>query len=142
MHKQSWATDVRALHPRPYATSPAQAQNWTLDLLRSTPQRRFMKSHANLKGLPVGAAKGLKVSLKYHFLFAPNISQSRRLPSLTVAYRQPGMFHFYIRCVCWEIITHLTRSRHTVGYAFEQSIYCTWVCLRLHAPTVEIKANC
>lgn len=43
------------------AASQHEAQNWTLDLLRSTPQRRFMKSHANLKGLPVGAAKGLKV---------------------------------------------------------------------------------
>lgn len=38
-----------------------QAQNWTLDLLKSTPNRRFMKSHANVKDLPVGAAKGLKV---------------------------------------------------------------------------------
>ena len=43
------------------AISPAQAQNWTLDELRSTPNRRFMKTHANIKDLPAGAAKGLKV---------------------------------------------------------------------------------
>lgn len=38
-----------------------QAQNWTLEALKSSPDRRFMKSHANLKDLPVGSAKGLKV---------------------------------------------------------------------------------
>lgn len=43
------------------ATWPVQAENWTLDLVRSTPYRRFMKSHSNLKDLPVGTAKGLKV---------------------------------------------------------------------------------
>lgn len=45
------------------ASSPSnvEAQSWTLDELRSTPNRRFMKTHANLKDLPAGAAKGLKV---------------------------------------------------------------------------------
>ncbi|CAN0329358.1 unnamed protein product [Pylaiella littoralis] len=38
-----------------------EAQNWTLEALKSTPNRRFMKSHANLKDLPAGCAKGLKV---------------------------------------------------------------------------------
>ncbi|CAM9623306.1 unnamed protein product, partial [Ectocarpus sp. 8 AP-2014] len=38
-----------------------EAQNWTLDKLKSTQNRRFMKSHANLTDLPVGSAKGLKV---------------------------------------------------------------------------------
>ncbi|CAN0122078.1 unnamed protein product [Scytosiphon promiscuus] len=38
-----------------------EARNWTLEKLKSTPNRRFMKSHANLKDLPVGSAKGLKV---------------------------------------------------------------------------------
>ncbi|CAM9840149.1 unnamed protein product [Ascophyllum nodosum] len=38
-----------------------EAKNWTLETLRSTPKRRFMKSHANLKDLPVGSAQGLKV---------------------------------------------------------------------------------
>ena len=41
-----------------------QAKNWTLETLRSTPKRRFMKSHANLKDLPVGSAQGLKVSVE------------------------------------------------------------------------------
>eukprot|EP00904_Undaria_pinnatifida_P003266 jgi/Undpi1/12940/HiC_scaffold_7.g02606.m1 len=38
-----------------------EAKNWTLDALRSTPNRRFMKTHANLNDLPAGTAKGLKV---------------------------------------------------------------------------------
>ena len=37
-----------------------QAKNWTLDRLKSTPDRRFMKTHANLSDLPAGAAKGVK----------------------------------------------------------------------------------
>ena len=41
-----------------------EAKNWTLETLRSTPKRRFMKSHANLKDLPVGSAQGLKVSVE------------------------------------------------------------------------------
>ena len=75
------------------ARQPAQAQNWTIDSLRSTPQRRFMKSHANLKQLPVGAAKGLKVSFKYQICLLPNISQSRRLRLPIMAYQQPGMLY-------------------------------------------------
>ena len=39
----------------------AQAQGWTLEKIKSNPGRRFIKSHANLKQLPVGTAKGLKV---------------------------------------------------------------------------------
>eukprot|EP00904_Undaria_pinnatifida_P003263 jgi/Undpi1/12938/HiC_scaffold_7.g02604.m1 len=38
-----------------------EAKNWTLDALKSTPDRRFMKTHARLKDLPVGTATGLKV---------------------------------------------------------------------------------
>eukprot|EP00903_Cladosiphon_okamuranus_P008699 g8335.t1 len=38
-----------------------EAQGWTLEKIKSSPDRRFMKSHANLKLLPVGKAKGLKV---------------------------------------------------------------------------------
>ncbi|CAN0199736.1 unnamed protein product [Scytosiphon promiscuus] len=38
-----------------------EAQGWTLDTINSTPNRRFFKSHSNLKQLPVGSAKGLKV---------------------------------------------------------------------------------
>ncbi|CAN0392624.1 unnamed protein product, partial [Ascophyllum nodosum] len=48
-------TDVGPRGPYP------EAKNWTLETLRSTPKRRFMKSHANLKDLPVGSAQGLKV---------------------------------------------------------------------------------
>ncbi|CAN0436574.1 unnamed protein product [Pylaiella littoralis] len=39
----------------------SQAQGWTMETIKSTPHRRFLKSHANLKQLPVGTAKGLKV---------------------------------------------------------------------------------
>lgn len=39
-----------------------QAQGWTLETIMSTPDKRFIKSHANLKQLPVGTAKGLKVT--------------------------------------------------------------------------------
>eukprot|EP00752_Nemacystus_decipiens_P013824 g12273.t1 len=38
-----------------------EAQGWTLEAIKSSPNRRFLKSHANLKQLPVGTAKGLKV---------------------------------------------------------------------------------
>lgn len=47
-----------------------QALNWTMEKIRSTPNRRFMKSHANLKELPVGKAKGLKVGAVYTFSLA------------------------------------------------------------------------
>lgn len=38
-----------------------EAKHWTLDALKSTANRRFMMTHANLKDLPAGSAKGLKV---------------------------------------------------------------------------------
>eukprot|EP00903_Cladosiphon_okamuranus_P015917 g14702.t1 len=38
-----------------------EAQCWTLEKIKSNPGKRFFKSHANLKQLPVGTAKGLKV---------------------------------------------------------------------------------
>lgn len=40
-----------------------QAKHWTLDALKSTANRRFMMTHANLKDLPAGSAKGLKVGV-------------------------------------------------------------------------------
>lgn len=40
----------------------SQAQGWTMEAIKSTPDKRFFKSHANLKQLPVGSAKGLKVT--------------------------------------------------------------------------------
>ncbi|CAM9357066.1 unnamed protein product [Ascophyllum nodosum] len=43
------------------STVGPEAVNCTLEKIKSTPNRRFMKSHANLKELPVGRAKGLKV---------------------------------------------------------------------------------
>ncbi|CAM9126316.1 unnamed protein product [Hapterophycus canaliculatus] len=45
----------------PLGIRDLEAKNWTLETLKSTPTRRFMKSHANLKDLPVGSAKGVKV---------------------------------------------------------------------------------
>ncbi|CAB1115455.1 AST [Ectocarpus sp. CCAP 1310/34] len=38
-----------------------EAKGWTLEKIKSNPERRFFKSHANLKQLPVGTAKGVKV---------------------------------------------------------------------------------
>lgn len=49
-----------------------QAKGWTLDKIKANPEKRFFKSHANLKQLPVGTAKGLKVNLVqscYHYLY-------------------------------------------------------------------------
>ncbi|CAM9568921.1 unnamed protein product [Ectocarpus fasciculatus] len=47
--------------PPPEYQLDREAQGWTLEKIRSTPNRRFFKSHANLKQMPVGSAKGLKV---------------------------------------------------------------------------------
>ena len=60
--------EVRVPLSRPTFTTK-QAVNCTLEKIKSTPNRRFMKSHANLKELPVGRAKGLKVgSVNSHVL--------------------------------------------------------------------------
>lgn len=45
-----------------------------MEKINSTPNRRFMKSHANLKELPVGKAKGLKVGAVYTFSLAVDSS--------------------------------------------------------------------
>eukprot|EP00904_Undaria_pinnatifida_P003267 jgi/Undpi1/12941/HiC_scaffold_7.g02607.m1 len=46
---------------RPQEENIGSAYFLTLDELKSTPNRRFMKTHANLHDLPAGTAKGLKV---------------------------------------------------------------------------------
>ncbi|CAM9593461.1 unnamed protein product [Ectocarpus sp. 12 AP-2014] len=48
-------------NPSPEDERDREAQGWTLEKIKSTPNKRFFKSHSNLKQLPVGSAKGLKV---------------------------------------------------------------------------------
>ncbi|CAM9660288.1 unnamed protein product [Ectocarpus sp. 12 AP-2014] len=55
-----WLTFKFGEHEDP-AIRDAEAKGWTLETIKSTPDRRFMKTHANLKNLPAGSAKGLKV---------------------------------------------------------------------------------
>ena len=38
-----------------------QATNWTLDKIVANQEKRFFKTHANLKDLPCGKAPGVKV---------------------------------------------------------------------------------
>lgn len=40
-----------------------QATNWTLEKIVANQEKRFFKTHANLKDLPCGKAPGVKVRL-------------------------------------------------------------------------------
>lgn len=81
-----------------------QAKNWTLDTLKSTPNRRFMKTHANLKDLPAGTAKGLKVSIMFALFARTKHGYLRRLlytleveTTILIAVKPPGSCEL-LRC--------------------------------------------
>ena len=48
---------VYATHP----CCPSQATNWILEKINANTERRFFKTHANLKDIPCGKAPGVKV---------------------------------------------------------------------------------
>lgn len=51
-------------HPKSVIPCPlSQAPGWTLDKINLNVERRFFKTHANLKDIPAGSARGLKVEL-------------------------------------------------------------------------------
>lgn len=78
--------------------SCVQAKRWTLDTLKSTPDRRFMKTHANLKDLPAGTAKGLKVSIVFGLLARMKHGYLRKLLyTILMAVKPPGSCEL-LRC--------------------------------------------